>query len=152
MEIRSTFKKNFFLRVRCEYTSQASCEKFKVRREFHSLILNFLFTFLPRIQLKIEEKTRLEFVKILKLRSNKEGDPNCDLDPRDKTAKPNENTYGMVFNPTEEKQKELAYFFGMPEDEGFNGQIIIQYEVERNYTGGEVRFRFLFKIFLKILF
>lgn len=45
----------------------------------------------------------------------------------------------MVFNPNVEKQKQFAHKLGTKEDDGLAGQFIIEYDVERDPQGGEVR-------------
>lgn len=46
----------------------------------------------------------------------------------------------VVFSPNIEDQKKYAISLGTKESDGFAGQFIVEYDVERDPQGGEVRF------------
>lgn len=90
--------------------------------------------------MNINESKPLSFVKAPPLRSGNEisKNENGDLDPLAVIIK-NETFATVKFSPTEERQKELARIFRTTEKEGLSGQFVVQYDVERDLDGGEVR-------------
>lgn len=50
-----------------------------------------------------------------------------------------EATAIISFQPTSERQKELAHGLQTDENEGLAGQFVVQYDVLRDSNGGEVK-------------
>lgn len=62
----------------------------------------------------------------------------CELETKATIANPYKQTSIVIFSPSVKRQKELAHFLGTPEDEGFSGQFVVQYDIEVNTRQGEV--------------
>ena len=58
--------------------------------------------------------------------------PHADIQTIDETA------YIIDFSPSIAKQRHLAKGLGTDVNEGLSGQFIVQYDVKRNASGGEV--------------
>lgn len=90
--------------------------------------------------MEINESSPLKYVKAPPIRSGNDVRPTeGDLDSRAVIDKVNDTYATISFKPNEERQKQLANSLGTKEDEGLSGQFVIQYEVERENNGGEVR-------------
>lgn len=64
--------------------------------------------------------------------------PNAQIDQINKTSAV------VVFNPNSEKQKQYALSLGTKDEDGLSGQFIVEYDVERDPQGGEVK-QYLFQ-------
>lgn len=93
------------------------------------------------MQVIVKETRPLKYIKTPPIRSGNDiRESLCDLDPHATITKVDSHTHRVVFSPSVERQKELAYYLGTPEDEGLSGQFVVQYDFERDSTGGDVRF------------
>ncbi|KAJ8955624.1 hypothetical protein NQ318_001454, partial [Aromia moschata] len=91
------------------------------------------------VEVHIEETRPLKFVKTPSVRSGNEI-PKIDdkLDPHADIKMVNKTSAVVRFSPDIKRQKQLASSLGGNETNGFAGQFIVQYEVERDPHGGEV--------------
>ncbi|KAK4880127.1 hypothetical protein RN001_008273 [Aquatica leii] len=91
------------------------------------------------VEVVIVESRKLINLNAPPLRSGNEIDTsNKELDPRADIEKLNDTAAIVRFTPNLERQKQLAHVFGTKEDDGLAGQFIVQYDVERDPSGGEV--------------
>ncbi|VEN45432.1 unnamed protein product [Callosobruchus maculatus] len=92
------------------------------------------------VEVKIDESRPLKFVETPALRSGNEisTKENENLLPNANINRVNETSAIVTFKPDIEKQKEYAKELGTDKDGGLAGQFIVQYEVERDPSGGEV--------------
>nr|CAH7716627.1 unnamed protein product [Callosobruchus chinensis] len=92
------------------------------------------------VEVKIDESRPLKFVETPALRSGNEisTKENENLLPNANINRVNETSAVVTFKPDIEKQKEYAKELGTDKDGGLAGQFIVQYEVERDPSGGEV--------------
>lgn len=60
------------------------------------------------------------------------------MNPEVKISRPYPQIACVVFNPSKKRQKQLGKYLGMDEEEGFNGQLVITYDIKRDSSGGEV--------------
>ena len=91
------------------------------------------------VHVNINESQPLKFVNAPPIRSGNEiNDVQGDLDPRAQIHMLNSNAATVSFSPNVERQKELANTLGTDAQEGLAGQFVVQYDVERNSTGGEI--------------
>ncbi|KAF5287093.1 hypothetical protein FQA39_LY16078 [Lamprigera yunnana] len=87
----------------------------------------------------ISETRKIIDLKAPPLRSGNEvSDEVKDLDPRVYIEVVDEKTATVKFSPNVERQKQLAHIIGTKEENGFAGQFVLQYDVERDPHGGEV--------------
>lgn len=88
----------------------------------------------------------MKFVKAPSLRTGNEiAKENEKLNPNAKIDNINKTAAVVTFNPNIEKQKQYANTLGTKEDDGFAGQFVVEYDVERDPQGGEVRYYFMTK-------
>ncbi|CAH1961436.1 unnamed protein product [Acanthoscelides obtectus] len=92
------------------------------------------------VEVHIDESRPLKFVETPALRSGNEisTKENENLLPNAKIDPVNETSAVVSFQPDVEKQKEYAKELGTEKDNGLAGQFIVQYDVERDPSGGEV--------------
>lgn len=91
-------------------------------------------------QVEISESRKLTDLKAPPLRSGNEIGSNdkTELDPRAVITVVNDTSVIVRFDPDVERQKQFANALQTKEDEGLSGQFVVQYDVERDPTGGEV--------------
>ncbi|XP_031344971.1 inter-alpha-trypsin inhibitor heavy chain H4-like isoform X1 [Photinus pyralis] len=91
------------------------------------------------VEVVIAESRKITDLKAPPLRSGNEiGTDKPELDPRADIEIVNDTAAVVTFSPNVERQKELAHVFGTKEEEGLSGQFVVQYDVERDPSGGEV--------------
>lgn len=89
--------------------------------------------------MNIAESRPLKFVRTPSLRTGNEiAKEDEKLNPNAKIDNINATSAVVVFNPNIEKQKQYANSLGTKEDQGFAGQFIVEYDVQRDPLGGEV--------------
>lgn len=103
------------------------------------LLLNLYFP-IECFQVNINESRPLRFVKAPPIRSGNEISKyeNHALDPKVTITHIDDATAQVLFEPSSERQKELAHKLGTNEKEGLAGQFVVQYDVARDPNGGEV--------------
>ncbi|XP_072382761.1 inter-alpha-trypsin inhibitor heavy chain H4-like isoform X1 [Diabrotica undecimpunctata] len=91
------------------------------------------------VEVIVNETRPLKFVKTPSLRSGNEIGKNDEtLDPASVVNIINSTSAVVTFKPDIEKQKNFIKTLGGKENEGLTGQFIVQYDVERDPSGGEV--------------
>ncbi|KAF2898985.1 hypothetical protein ILUMI_07190 [Ignelater luminosus] len=91
------------------------------------------------VEVIISESKKITDLKTPPIRSGNEIiNDNLELDPRADLEVINETTAIVKFSPNLERQKQIAHLLGTNEKEGFAGQFVVQYDVERDPKGGEV--------------
>ncbi|XP_018570730.1 inter-alpha-trypsin inhibitor heavy chain H4 isoform X2 [Anoplophora glabripennis] len=91
------------------------------------------------VEVHIDESRSLKFVKVRSLRSGNEIAKNDEnLDPRANVITVNSTSAIVKFSPDIDRQKQLANSLGTKEENGLAGQFVVQYDVERDPSGGEV--------------
>ncbi|KAJ8920664.1 hypothetical protein NQ315_004803 [Exocentrus adspersus] len=91
------------------------------------------------VQVLINETRPLKFVRTPSLRSGNEISKNEDkLDPSSDIQMIKSTSAVINFTPDSEKQKQFAVSLGYKESDGLSGQFVVQYDVERDPSGGEV--------------
>ncbi|KAF2899202.1 hypothetical protein ILUMI_06974, partial [Ignelater luminosus] len=91
------------------------------------------------VEVLISESRKIVDLRAPPLRSGNEiGGNKGDLDPRADLKIINHKTAIVKFNPSIERQKQLAHVLDTKENEGLAGQFVVQYDVERDPNGGEV--------------
>ncbi|KAL1512999.1 hypothetical protein ABEB36_002487 [Hypothenemus hampei] len=91
------------------------------------------------VTVNIMETRPLSFVKVPFLRTGNEiskNDPNVNSEAD--TTIVNETYATVSFHPDIARQNILAMSFGGKEKDGFNGQFVVQYDVQRDPQGGEI--------------
>lgn len=91
-----------------------------------------------RVDVSIKEKLPLKFVKIAPIRNVNDAKINEEYFG---TVKVNFSEARVSYFPSASRQKELARFLRIPEDEGLSGQFIVQYDVKRDSSRGEVSWK-----------
>ncbi|KAF5288022.1 hypothetical protein FQA39_LY15551 [Lamprigera yunnana] len=87
----------------------------------------------------ISETRKIVDLKAPPLRSGNEvGNDDKELDPQAHIELVDHKTAKVKFSPNVERQKQLAHIIGTKEENGFAGQFVVQYDVERDPHGGEV--------------
>jgi len=109
---------------------------------FYELVINIHPKQLVKdlnVEVRINETDPLSFVKTPAIRSGNEisKEDNTKLNPAATITK-DKNTATVKFNPDYEKQKQLAKELGSKENEGLSGQFVVQYDIERDPSGGRV--------------
>ncbi|KAF5288023.1 hypothetical protein FQA39_LY15552 [Lamprigera yunnana] len=90
-------------------------------------------------EVSISETRKLVDLKAPPLRSgNDVGKDDKQLDPQAHIEIVDDKTAVVKFSPNVERQKQLAHIIGTMEENGFAGQFVVQYDVERDPHGGEV--------------
>lgn len=85
------------------------------------------------------ESRALKFVGTPSLRTGNEvAKEDEKLNPNAHIENINQTAATVTFSPNIEKQKEYATSLGTKENDGFAGQFIVEYDVVRDPTGGEV--------------
>ncbi|XP_044751424.1 inter-alpha-trypsin inhibitor heavy chain H4-like [Coccinella septempunctata] len=93
------------------------------------------------VQVNINETRSLTSVTTPSIRSGNElSKTNEIIDPKAEIERIGNNAARIIFKPDIIKQKELAKEIGTEEENGFAGQFIVQYDVERDPHGGELLF------------
>ncbi|XP_031343184.1 inter-alpha-trypsin inhibitor heavy chain H4-like isoform X2 [Photinus pyralis] len=91
------------------------------------------------VEVLISESRKIVSLRALPFRSGNEiGTYEPALDPRADIIVFNDTTAIVAFSPNLERQKQLAHFLGTKEENGIAGQCVVQYDVERDPSGGEV--------------
>lgn len=91
------------------------------------------------IQIFINETRPLASVTTPSLRSGNELSKNNEIiDPKAVIERIGNNAAKVTFKPDMVMQKEFAKELGTEEKNGFSGQFVVQYDVERDPQGGEV--------------
>uniref|UniRef100_A0A1Y1ND92 Inter-alpha-trypsin inhibitor heavy chain H4-like n=1 Tax=Photinus pyralis TaxID=7054 RepID=A0A1Y1ND92_PHOPY len=91
------------------------------------------------VEVLISESRKIVDLKAPPLRSGNEiGTDKPELDPRADITIHNDTAAIVTFSPNLERQKELAHVLGTKEEQGLSGQFVVQYDVERDPSGGEV--------------
>ncbi|XP_072393627.1 inter-alpha-trypsin inhibitor heavy chain H4-like isoform X1 [Diabrotica undecimpunctata] len=91
------------------------------------------------VKVNISESRPLVFVKTPALRSGNEVSKNEDkLSPSANIEKISPTNSIVTFQPDVQKQKEYGKELAGKESDGLTGQFIVQYEVERDPSGGEI--------------
>ncbi|KAJ8920647.1 hypothetical protein NQ315_004786 [Exocentrus adspersus] len=91
------------------------------------------------VEVHIDESRPLKFVKTPSLRSGNEISKNDEkLDPQAQITNINDTSAVVKFSPDINRQKQLATNLGAKEESGLSGQFVVQYDVERDPSGGEV--------------
>ncbi|XP_017771114.1 PREDICTED: inter-alpha-trypsin inhibitor heavy chain H4-like [Nicrophorus vespilloides] len=91
------------------------------------------------VEVDIVESRPLSFVRAPQIRTgNVILKDNDELDPRAQIERPKAEQAVIKFKPDFEKQKRIAHGLGTEEDDGFAGQFVVQYDVERDPQGGEI--------------
>ncbi|KAB0797976.1 hypothetical protein PPYR_08969 [Photinus pyralis] len=94
------------------------------------------------VEVLIAESRKLVDLKAPPLRTgNKIGTDKVELDPRADITIVNDTSAIVTFTPNVERQKQFAHLLGTKEENGLSGQFVVQYDVERDPTGGEVLIR-----------
>lgn len=92
--------------------------------------------------MQVNETRPLKFVKTPSLRSGNEINKNeGKLDPSADVQIIDSTKAVVKFSPDAEKQKQFARDLGDKESGGLSGQFVVQYDVERDPHGGEVRIK-----------
>ncbi|KAF5281230.1 hypothetical protein FQA39_LY05116 [Lamprigera yunnana] len=90
-------------------------------------------------EVSISETRKIVDLKAPSLRSGNEvGNDDKELDPQAQIEVVDDKTATVKFSPNVERQKQLAHIIGTKEENGFAGQFVVQYDVERDPHGGEV--------------
>lgn len=91
------------------------------------------------VEVLIAESRKLVDLKAPPLRTGNEiVTARAELDPRADITIVNDTSGIVTFTPNVERQKQLAHLLGTKEENGLSGQFVVQYDVERDPTGGEV--------------
>ncbi|KAK5646826.1 hypothetical protein RI129_005290 [Pyrocoelia pectoralis] len=91
------------------------------------------------VEVLIAESRKIVGLKAPPLRSGNEiGTDKPELDPRADITIVNDTAAVVTFTPNLERQKQLASVLGTKEENGLSGQFVVQYDVERDPSGGEV--------------
>ncbi|XP_050502744.1 inter-alpha-trypsin inhibitor heavy chain H4-like [Diabrotica virgifera virgifera] len=91
------------------------------------------------VEVIVNETRPLKFVKTPSLRSGNEISKNDEtLDPGSVVNIINSTSAIVTFKPDIEQQKNFIKTLGGKENEGLTGQFVVQYDVERDPSGGEV--------------
>ncbi|XP_074041441.1 inter-alpha-trypsin inhibitor heavy chain H4 isoform X3 [Leptinotarsa decemlineata] len=91
------------------------------------------------LEVFINESRPLTFVRTPSLRSGNEISKNDGkLNPSSEIQIINSTSAVVKFHPDAEEQRRFAKDMGVKENEGLAGQFVVQYEVERDPSGGEV--------------
>ncbi|XP_031349541.1 inter-alpha-trypsin inhibitor heavy chain H4-like isoform X2 [Photinus pyralis] len=91
------------------------------------------------VEVVIAESRKITDLKAPPLRSGNEiGTDKPELDPRADIEIFNDTAAVVKFSPNVERQKEFARVLGTKEENGLSGQFVVQYDVERDPSGGEV--------------
>lgn len=103
--------------------------------EYFVLIVLFWF------QVKIEESSKIRFVKTPPIRSGNEICENSEEVPPQTTVEIQDTKAFIEFSPDMENQSKLAKKMGKIESKGLSGQFVVQYDVEVDQQKGEVIFK-----------
>lgn len=91
-------------------------------------------------KVNINESRPLKFVKTPSLRSGNEVNPKMEpyLVPLSDINIINSNSSTVKFNVDVKQQRKFSTYLGIPIAQGFAGQFVVQYDVERDPKDGEV--------------
>lgn len=96
-------------------------------------------------QVNINESRPLRFVKAPSIRSGNEISKyeNQNLNSQAIITHIDNETATVLFQPSLDRQKELARNLGADENKGLAGQFVVQYDVNREPNGGEVYINYI---------